>query len=146
MPEVIFFPKDVIKGKNLGGGFIKTGGIQIRFAIFLNDKFSQGYSISFPIRKNPNGGEIIREVEFINREVEDFVYAQISPKVAHLIGRMPTQQAGGYQAAPTQQFQQGFNAPQSAPTQPKVAPVEEPKVIGGEQADGGQPQGDDIGW
>jgi len=137
MPEVIFFAKDAIKGKNLGGGFIKTGGIQIRFAIFVNDKFGQGYSISFPIRKNPNGGEIIREVEFISKEVEKYVYDQISPKVAHLLGRMPTQSSGGYQSAPAQNFQQGFVPPQGAPAQARAATVEEPRVIGGEQASNG---------
>lgn len=130
LPEVIFFPAQAVKGNNLGGGFIKAGGLQIRFAVFINEKFSQGFSISLPFRKNSSTQEIVKEVEFVNKESEQYVYGVIAGKVSHLLGKMPTKSNQPYQAPPATTFQEGFSPEraQSARVEPTVI-TSEPKTI-----------------
>lgn len=97
--EVKFFPAQQVKNNYLGGGYINSGGLSTRFTAFANPKFSKGFSIALPTRKN--GSDIVEEVKFVNREASDAAYNALEPQLRHLLG--------GQAAAPQQQ---SYQAPQ----------------------------------
>lgn len=86
MFDIKFFPTQTVTSNYLGGGYITSGGLKSSFTVWKNDKFSQGFSIGFPTRKNAQSGEIINEVQFINREASDVAYNEIAPQVLALLG------------------------------------------------------------
>jgi hypothetical protein len=110
MFDIKYFPPQAVTSNYLGGGYITSGGLKVNFTVWKNDKFSQGFSIGFATRKNAKNGEIINEVQFINREASDVAYNQISSQVLALL-------AGG------------SSAPASRPSQPVAQNASQPTQI-----------------
>jgi hypothetical protein len=96
--DIKFFPAETVKNNHLGGGYIRSGVFSVRFSVWLNDKFSQGFSIQLPYSKTPQG-EIRKDVDFGNREMSDAIYNAVAPQVSGLVGGG----TGGGNAAPKAQ-------------------------------------------
>ncbi len=85
--KIHFFPTEQKKNRYLGSGWVSSGGLKARFTVWENTKFSKGFSISFPSRKDQND-QIQNEVDFFNREASDIAYNEIEGhlKAKGLIG------------------------------------------------------------
>lgn len=105
--EVKVYPAPQEKNNNLGAGSVCIeNALVVKFSIWKNDKFSDGFAISFPFKKGPDG-KIYNDAYFLDKELERSVYETVKPQIAHLLGgsvSAPAQQVanGGYQSAPTQ--------------------------------------------
>lgn len=115
--EIRVHPAQQIKNNHLGSGSIAVGGIVARFAIWKNDKFRDGFSISFPVKKDANG-KIYNEVYFLDKEVEAQAYATVKGQVQHLLGGGVQQPAPVQQQAPQENAFQQAQASQPASPQP----------------------------
>lgn len=85
--DVKFFPTKEVKNNYLGGGFLRTGLVSVKFSVWKNDKFDQGFAVRLPSSKDNRTNEFVDEVSFANREASDVVYAKLAPLVSALLGR-----------------------------------------------------------
>jgi hypothetical protein len=131
--DVVFFAEKDTSKKKLGGGYINASGFSFRFNVFRNEKFDKGFSIALASHPDPAGGpKWINDVEMKARATSDNLYSIIENKLREtgvVIGRQ------GYQQAPSGQYT-------DSSTSFKLAPVEQPRVIGNTP----DKKVDDIPW
>lgn len=77
--EVKFFKNTKGSEKLLGGGYIKTNGIQVRYNVWKNDKMSSGFVVQLPSRKVND--RWIDDVELYDKEVRDHIYSEVEKQL-----------------------------------------------------------------
>jgi len=82
--DIKFFPAQQIKNGYMGGGYITSGLLKTRFSIFQSGKTPEGFYVSLPSSKKPDG-QWENHVEFKNKDSMQVVANHVAPQVSGLI-------------------------------------------------------------